>query len=259
MPEETESHFETALEQLEAIVQSLERGEPELSTALAKYETGVRLLNQCYGLLERAERSVALLTGVDAQGNPTTAPFDATATLETESTRMRQQTTSPSAPMPNPDPKPARSRRPSRRLSRSPIGSIPRSDRAGVAAPWHNPKTEPPHRAIRLSISPLFRAFPARVGTARRAFADVAEFPGTIHLTEIKADAVLHHHKRLTETYYILECDPGALMQLDDDLIPLHPGRCILIPPGVRHRAIGLMKVLIVVFPKFDPEDEYTD
>ena len=26
-------------------------------------------------------------------------------------------------------------------------------------------------------------------GTARRAFGDVAEFPGTIHLTEIKADA----------------------------------------------------------------------
>ena len=48
-------------------------------------------------------------------------------------------------------------------------------------------------------------------------------------------------------------------MQLDDEVIPLHPGRCILIPPGVRHRAIGVMKVLIVVFPKFDPEDEFVD
>src|SRR3954451_18026156 len=93
-------------------------------------------------------------------------------------------------------------------------------------------------------------------GTARRAFGDVAEFPGTIHLTEIKADAALHHHRRLTETYYILECGPDARMQLDDEIIPLKPGRCIVIPPGVRHRAIGMMKVLIFVLPKFDPEDE---
>ncbi len=100
---------------------------------------------------------------------------------------------------------------------------------------------------------------PCPCGTARRAFADVAEYPLTIHLTEIKIDAALHYHRRLTETYYVLECDPGARMQLDDDEIPLHPGRCVLIPPGVRHRAIGAMKVLIVVSPKFDPEDEYLD
>ncbi len=94
---------------------------------------------------------------------------------------------------------------------------------------------------------------------ARRAFTDLADFPLTIHLTEIKTDAALHYHLRLTETYYILECASDARMQLDDDLIPLQPGRCVLIPPGVRHRAIGAMKVLIVVWPKFDPEDEYLD
>jgi exodeoxyribonuclease VII small subunit len=81
MPEETEIRFEAALGQLEEIVAALERGEPELTAALAKYETGVRLLTQCYSLLERAERAVALLTGVDAQGHPVTAPFDATATV----------------------------------------------------------------------------------------------------------------------------------------------------------------------------------
>jgi quercetin dioxygenase-like cupin family protein len=100
---------------------------------------------------------------------------------------------------------------------------------------------------------------PCPCGTARRAFGDVAEFPGTIHLTEIKADAALHHHRRLTETYYILECGPDAKVQLDDEIIPLKPGRCVVIPPGVRHRAIGAMKVLIVVLPKFDPGDEWMD
>jgi mannose-6-phosphate isomerase-like protein (cupin superfamily) len=96
-------------------------------------------------------------------------------------------------------------------------------------------------------------------GTARRAFADVTEFPGTIHVTEISVDAAVHYHKRLTETYYFLECGPDAMMELDGKTIPVKPGMAILIPPGVRHRAVGAMNVLIVVFPKFDPSDEWLD
>jgi len=96
-------------------------------------------------------------------------------------------------------------------------------------------------------------------GTARRAFADVPGFPATIHVTEIKADAEKHYHKRLTEAYYILECGPSARMELDDEIVPLKPGHCVLIPPGVRHRALGEMKVLIVAIPKFDPLDEWLD
>jgi hypothetical protein len=41
--------------------------------------------------------------------------------------------------------------------------------------------------------------------------------------------------------------------------VPLAPGRLVLIRPGVRHRAIGPMKVLVVVHPKFDPADEWFD
>lgn len=96
-------------------------------------------------------------------------------------------------------------------------------------------------------------------GTARRAFADVHDFPGTVHVTEISEDATLHYHKRLTETYFFLECDDDARMQLDDELIPVKPGLCIMIRPGTRHRAVGRMKVLILVLPKFDPQDEWFD
>lgn len=96
-------------------------------------------------------------------------------------------------------------------------------------------------------------------GTARRAFADVVDFPGTVHVTEIATDAQVHYHRRLTETYYFLSCEPDARMQLDNEVLPVRPGMCILIRPGTRHRAIGKMKVLIVVFPKFDPEDEWFD
>jgi len=96
-------------------------------------------------------------------------------------------------------------------------------------------------------------------GQARRAFADVEDFPGTIHVTEISSDARLHYHKELTETYYFLNCEPDAKMQLDDQVIDVRPGVCVMIRPGTRHRAIGKMTVLIVVFPKFDPGDEWFD
>jgi mannose-6-phosphate isomerase-like protein (cupin superfamily) len=99
-------------------------------------------------------------------------------------------------------------------------------------------------------------AVPCPCGLARRAFSKRPDFPGTIHRTEISAAAKLHYHRRLSETYYILECGPDAQMQLDDDRVPVRPGVCVFIPPGVRHRAIGRMTVLIVVVPKFDPEDE---
>ena len=83
-PEETtEIAFEVALDRLEKIVADLERGQPELATALSKYETGLRLLNHCHAVLDRAERSVAILTGIDGDGNPQTAPFDASATEKT--------------------------------------------------------------------------------------------------------------------------------------------------------------------------------
>ncbi|MDP7205208.1 MAG: cupin domain-containing protein [Pirellulaceae bacterium] len=98
---------------------------------------------------------------------------------------------------------------------------------------------------------------PCPCGSARRAFGDIDDFPATVHVTEISSDAKLHFHKQLTETYYFLECDPGARMQLDDQFVDVHPGMSIMIRPGTRHRAIGRMKVLIVVLPKFDPADEW--
>ncbi len=100
---------------------------------------------------------------------------------------------------------------------------------------------------------------PCPCGSAKRAFAENEHSPGTVHVTEISDDARVHYHKEHTETYYILECGPDAKMQLDDEQVPIRPGMCILIPPGVRHRAIGQMKIINIVVPKFDPADEYFD
>jgi len=96
-------------------------------------------------------------------------------------------------------------------------------------------------------------------GVARRAFTNAPEVPFTLHRTEIHEHAQVHYHKQITETYYILSCEGDAVIQLDDERVPLRPGLCIMIPPKVRHRAIGRMTVLIVASPKFDPADEHFD
>lgn len=96
-------------------------------------------------------------------------------------------------------------------------------------------------------------------GTARRAFADREDFPGTVHLTQIEADAKTHYHRHHTEVYVILQCEPDAAIELDGHRHPVKEKTSILIPPGVRHRAIGRMEVLILCLPKFDPADEHFD
>ncbi|MFN9721465.1 MAG: hypothetical protein ACK58L_22425 [Planctomycetota bacterium] len=56
-----------------------------------------------------------------------------------------------------------------------------------------------------------------------------------------------------------LECGPDAQMELDGEFIPVQPLMAIVIPPEVRHRAVGRMRVLIIVLPEFDPQDEHFD
>jgi mannose-6-phosphate isomerase-like protein (cupin superfamily) len=96
-------------------------------------------------------------------------------------------------------------------------------------------------------------------GWARRAFADVPGSPASVHRVEIEADAIAHYHRAQTEIYYILECAAGAAIELDDKRIAVGPGSAVLIPPGVRHRAVGRMTILNVVVPPFDEGDEWFD
>jgi exodeoxyribonuclease VII small subunit len=78
-PENTpnaEPTFEEALLRLEAIVGELEEGEIGLAEGLARYEEGVRLLRQCYQLLDGAQRRIELLNRVDPDGQEVCEPFD---------------------------------------------------------------------------------------------------------------------------------------------------------------------------------------
>jgi exodeoxyribonuclease VII small subunit len=79
----TAASFEESLAALETIVRELEHGDLGLADALARYEHGVRHLQQCYRQLERAERRVELLKSIAADGSASTESFDEQAmTLE---------------------------------------------------------------------------------------------------------------------------------------------------------------------------------
>jgi exodeoxyribonuclease VII small subunit len=68
--------FEEDLAKLDSIIRQLEDGRPGLSQSLALYESAVALVRRCHEALHTAQRRIELLTGVDAQGEGITAPFD---------------------------------------------------------------------------------------------------------------------------------------------------------------------------------------
>ena len=82
MKKTDEPTFELALQQLEQIVQKLEKGELPLEESLKLYEDGIRLSRLCHGKLEEAEGRIEMLLK-DARGDvvpgadgaPKTQPF----------------------------------------------------------------------------------------------------------------------------------------------------------------------------------------
>lgn len=63
------ARFEKSLEELEALVQRMERGEMSLEESLAGYERGIALFRECQGMLEHAEQRVRLLADPSAPGD----------------------------------------------------------------------------------------------------------------------------------------------------------------------------------------------
>jgi exodeoxyribonuclease VII small subunit len=61
-PPNVVARFEHALDELEQLVQKMEKGEQSLDESLAAYERGVALYRQCQLALEQAELRVRLLT-----------------------------------------------------------------------------------------------------------------------------------------------------------------------------------------------------
>lgn len=65
--------FERSLDELEALVQKMEKGELSLDESLSAYERGVALYRQCQGALQQAELRVKLLS--DLSDPDSAVPF----------------------------------------------------------------------------------------------------------------------------------------------------------------------------------------
>jgi exodeoxyribonuclease VII small subunit len=80
-----EISFEEALQALQGIVEALESGSLGLEESLARFEEGIGLMKTCNDVLEQAEQRIETLTGVDADGNPTTEPLENRPSIDKES------------------------------------------------------------------------------------------------------------------------------------------------------------------------------
>jgi mannose-6-phosphate isomerase-like protein (cupin superfamily) len=98
---------------------------------------------------------------------------------------------------------------------------------------------------------------PCPCGEARRAFTDLPGAVASVHLVEIKADAALHHHRKGTEIYVVLE--GSGFIEVDGERLAVKPLSVVYLPSGVRHRAAGRMRIINVAVPVFDPADEFVE
>ena len=74
MPQKT-TDFEKALEELERLVNELEKGEMSLEQSLVQFERGVELTRACQRALKEAEQKVLKLTELTPEAD--LKPFDA--------------------------------------------------------------------------------------------------------------------------------------------------------------------------------------
>ena len=70
-----EKKFEKAMERLEGIVESLEKGDLPLEDSLKVFEEGMELVNFCSRKLEEAEQKVTLLIK-EGSGKVSQQPFE---------------------------------------------------------------------------------------------------------------------------------------------------------------------------------------
>ncbi|MGH8494992.1 MAG: exodeoxyribonuclease VII small subunit [Gammaproteobacteria bacterium] len=66
--------FETALAELESLVERMEQGDLSLEDTLKQFERGIRLTRSCQTALKAAEQRVEIL--LRRSGEETTAPFE---------------------------------------------------------------------------------------------------------------------------------------------------------------------------------------
>ncbi|MGY6277072.1 exodeoxyribonuclease VII small subunit [Methylomonas sp. MgM2] len=67
------SHFEEAMEELEKLVEQMERGDISLEESLKSFERGIKLTRTCQQALQDAEQKVQIL--LEKNGQQSLEPF----------------------------------------------------------------------------------------------------------------------------------------------------------------------------------------
>jgi len=84
-------------------------------------------------------------------------------------------------------------------------------------------------------------------GQIRPLIEEHDEAAAEVHQVEID-HAKLHFHTKTDEIYYII--DGSGTMILDDEVIEVHQGMVVYVPRGIKHKAIGSLKVLTICIPR---------
>lgn len=82
--------FEDHLRQVEEAVKALEGGKLGLEESIEKYETGIRALRQCYGILEQAEKKIQILVK-EKDGSLSAKDFDPGASGDDKPARKKTE------------------------------------------------------------------------------------------------------------------------------------------------------------------------
>ena len=59
--------FESAMEELELIAKSLEKGDLNLDESISKFEEGIKISKECNKILEEAEKKITILLEKDGE------------------------------------------------------------------------------------------------------------------------------------------------------------------------------------------------
>lgn len=60
-------NFEEQMEELENIVEQLEKGDLDLQKSVEKFEEGIKISKQCNKMLEEAEKKITILVNKDGE------------------------------------------------------------------------------------------------------------------------------------------------------------------------------------------------
>lgn len=60
-------NFEEQIEQLEAIVEELEKGDLNLEDSVSKFEEGIKISKDCNKMLEEAEKKITILVNQNGE------------------------------------------------------------------------------------------------------------------------------------------------------------------------------------------------